>query len=110
MIRNYSTVIKSEGFDTSACLLLNKEGKMEEPEKKERNILRKIVGRQRIFQTRYVRDDYGNLRKMNNCIPTKKILNYTTEIKASTELVEEIRKEMAEVNGQSNRDSCSNKR
>lgn len=43
-IRHNSTVIKSEGLSNSECLVLNNKLEMKELDKKEKNILRKILG------------------------------------------------------------------
>lgn len=118
-IKHYITVVKPEGLYSSECLIMNKKGEIEELEKKERKILRKILGpekgkdgtwRKRRNEDLYrhvekISDTirkrrmkfYGHLTRMSENRLTKKIFNYITKIKATTKWVEETRKDMEEV-------------
>lgn len=118
-IRHYTTVVRPEGLYSSECLILNKKGEIEELGKKERKILRKILGpekrndgtwRKRRNEDLYRQAEkitdtmrkrrlkfYGHLMRMEENRITKRIFNYITKLKATTMWVGETRKDMEEV-------------
>lgn len=118
-IRHYNTVIKPEGLYASECLTLNKKGEVQEIEKRERRILRKILGPRktedgtwkiRKNESLYKHIDtftetmrkrrakfYGHLKRMDDDRLTKRIFNYLTEIKATTNWVKEVQKDLEEM-------------
>ena len=117
-IRHYNTVIKPEGLYSSECLILNRKKEVKELEKRERKILRKILGarkrndgtwRRRTNEDLYKETEkltdtmrkrrlkyYGHLTRMDESRVTKKIFNYITKMKSTTNWVEEVRKDMEE--------------
>ena len=117
-LRHYSTVVKPEGLYASECLTLNKKGDLQELEKKERKILRKILGPQKTADGTWKNrrnDDlykhtekitvtmrkrrlkfYGHLVRMDENRLTKRIFKYITELKATTKWVEEVKRDAKE--------------
>lgn len=118
-LRHYNTVIKPEGLYASECLTLNTARQMEEIEKKERKIIRKILGpkyedgkwklrsNKEIYKkTEKITDTirrrrvtfYGHIKRMDEGRLTKRIFNYfDRNPKTQMTWIKEVRKDMEEM-------------
>ena len=118
-LRHYTTVVKTEAVYSSECLILNKKMEIEKLEKKERKILRKILGpakgkghfwwkrkNEDLFKhTEKITDTirkrrlkfYGHLARMSESRLTKRIFNYIIKLKTTSKWVEEAHKDMEEI-------------
>lgn len=119
-IKHYATVIKPEALYGSECLTLNKKGEQEELEKKERKILRKILGPQKNKDNNWMKrrnEDlyrnietitdsirkrrlkfYGHIHRMNDNRLTKRIFNFISKLKNTTGWLAETKRDLRKLN------------
>lgn len=118
-IRHYNSVLKPEATYGSECLTMNKKGELRDLEKRERKILRKILGPVKNAENTWIKrknEDlftktekithtmrkrrlklYGHLKRMDESRVTKKIFNYISKLKRTTGWMEETRKDAMKV-------------
>jgi len=118
-LRHYNTVIKPEGLYASECLILSTARQLDVVERKERKIIRKILGPKYEDEKWKLRSNkevyskiekitdtmrkrrvtfYGHIKRMNEDRLTKRLFNYfDRNPKTQMIWIREVRKDMAEM-------------
>ena len=119
-LQHYKAVIRPESLYASECLVLNKKGEIENMEKKERKILRKILGPKKTEEGYRLKSNaeiylnmeklsdvmrkrrlafYGHLARMDEKRLTRKIFEHSNQReKTNNKWIQMVRKDMSAAN------------